>query len=115
MSPKGVTLLLVVALVLVIVIMANITITVLLSQSRFTHHTLSRIQALYAARAGINLALEQLRNNSWGTGAYCIGRSGSGCAALDNDIPYQVNITVGAPNINGIRQISASVNYTYTW
>jgi len=48
---------------LVAVILANVILTIISSQSRLTHHQVSRIQAHYAAMAGVNYALEMLRIN----------------------------------------------------
>lgn len=53
---------------LVVVILANVILSTILSQSRLTHHQISRIQAYYAAMAGMNYALEQLRLGNWHIG-----------------------------------------------
>ena len=62
---EGVVLLIVLATVMLVVIMANFIIRLFLSQTTLTHHQISRIQAYYAAMAGVNLALENLRTNTW--------------------------------------------------
>ncbi len=62
---KAIALFIVLATILVIIALANAILTIILSQSRLTHHQVSRIQAYYAAMAGINFALEQLRTGAW--------------------------------------------------
>jgi Tfp pilus assembly protein PilX len=111
---KGVALLLVLMVILVAVIIANISLTFILSQSRLTHHEISRIQAYYACQAGVNYALEKLRTGDWSTGSYSL--CSSGCTVNDGDIPYRVDITIGdtGSGINNTRRISATATYTYT-
>ena len=46
---------------LVVVTLANVILTIISSQSRLTHHQVSRIQAYYAAMAGVNYAFERVR------------------------------------------------------
>jgi Tfp pilus assembly protein PilX len=62
---RGVVLYLVLATIMIVVILANIVLNVVLSQTRLTHHQVSRIQAYYAGLAGMNYALEQLRTGNW--------------------------------------------------
>lgn len=64
---KAVALLTVLMTLLVLVIISNIALNVVASQSRLSHHQVSRIQAEYAAWAGVNLAREMFRsqNASW--------------------------------------------------
>ena len=51
----------VLATLMVVVVLANVVLTIIASQSRLTHHQVSRIQAYYASMAGINYATEMLR------------------------------------------------------
>jgi len=55
----------VLATIMIVVILANIVLNIVLSQTRLTHHQVSRIQAYYAGLAGMNYALEQLRTGNW--------------------------------------------------
>jgi Tfp pilus assembly protein PilX len=124
---KGVALFIVLGSIIIVISLASVILTIVSSQSRFTHHQVSRIQAYYADLAGVNYAIEKLRlandNTCWpATGTYTrrICRSGcSGCNINEGDLPNsvsQVDITVGQPGagISGTRQISATATYTYT-
>jgi len=55
----------VLGMLLVVVTLANAILTIISSQSRFTHHQVSRIQAYYAAMAGVNYTFEMLRTAAW--------------------------------------------------
>jgi Tfp pilus assembly protein PilX len=111
MNTKGVAFILVLTFILAVVIMANIALVIISSQTRLTHHQISRIHAIFAAEAGINYALAQLNTGAWGTGSYTICKSG--CDFDDGDIPFPVNINISDPNSDGVRQIDATSNYTY--
>lgn len=89
LNKKGTALLMVLATLLVVVALANVILLIISSQSRLTHHQISRIQAYYAAQAGMNYALEQLRTGSWTAGS-C--PSPAGCN-LPNDPSFSANIT----------------------
>lgn len=58
---KGVMLFMVLSTILVVVALANIILVLVSSQSRLTRHQTGRIQANYAAQAGIQYAIEMLR------------------------------------------------------
>ncbi|MBU0549107.1 MAG: hypothetical protein KKH80_02830 [Candidatus Omnitrophica bacterium] len=118
-SDKGITFLIVLAVVMVVVILASIGLRSIFTQSRFTHHQIERIQALYACQAGVNYALEMLRIGAAGwtpsigstiTKTLC---NEATCDVEDDDIPFQVNITIG-PNTGGATiPVSARVtNYS---
>jgi Tfp pilus assembly protein PilX len=64
-TKKGIALFMVLGTLLVVVILAFIMLNIILSHSRLTQHQVNRIQAYYAAMAGINYALEQLRIGAW--------------------------------------------------
>jgi len=126
-NKKGVVLLIVLGTLLVVVSLATVVLSLMLSHSRLTHHQTSRIQAYYAAMAGVNYAIEKLRvgnDANWpaaGTYARYLCRSGCSGAGDVNDPDLsnsiqQVEITVGSPGtgINGTRPISAKADYTYT-
>jgi hypothetical protein len=60
-SKKGVLLFIVLMTIMIVVILGNIILSIMSSQGRLTTHQLSRIQAHYAAMAGVNYAYEMLR------------------------------------------------------
>ena len=62
---RGVVLFIVLATLMVVIVLANIILSIMLSQSRLTHHEVSRIQAYYASFAGMNLAYDGLRRGDW--------------------------------------------------
>jgi Tfp pilus assembly protein PilX len=65
LNKKGVALYIILTMLLVVVILANVILNLVLSHSRLTHHQVSRIQAYYAAQAGMVYALEMLRTGLW--------------------------------------------------
>jgi len=87
-NKRGIALFLVLTMFLTVVILANAILTLMLSQSRLTHHQVSRIQAYYASMAGINYAYDKLRSGSWVAGTDC----DTGCA-LPTDTSFPLNIT----------------------
>jgi Tfp pilus assembly protein PilX len=113
---KGVALLLVLGTLMVVLVLAGIVLGLISSQSRLTHHQVSRIQAYYAAFAGMNLALENLRTGVWGSATYRLCKSGCSAPDInDADIPYNMTIAISAANAStGIRTIDIFCNYTYT-
>jgi len=125
-NKKGVILIIVIGTIIVIATLSTVILRIILSQSRLTHHQISRIQSQYAAKAGINYALEKLRKNddtNWpATGEYTITMYRSGASAPnfnEPDLPSsidRVEITVYAPGTgtSGTRKISAKAFYTYT-
>jgi len=127
---KGIILFVVLGTIFVVVLLGNIIIGIISSQSRLTRHKVGRIQAYYAALAGLNCAIEMIRqgNADWipspdtppntRTRILCIG-----CVAPDinePDLPksiQNVTIIIGAAGsgINGTtRSINAKAVYTYT-
>jgi hypothetical protein len=127
-SNKSVAIFLVVVTIIVVLVLATFLLNVMTNQSRLTHHQISRIQAFYACKAGINYTLDKLRlgtsTGGWNT-ASC--PSPGGCTYTDSDFPSsisskQVVITIipsGQPGCltppaGSIACISASTTYTYT-
>ena len=133
---KGVILFIVVGVIMVVAILSTVILRVIANQSRLTHHQVSRIQAQYAAKAGVIYALDKLRRNNpvdpdfacWpaaGTYTNTMFRSGLAtfgpppCVVIEPALPNsiaQVDITVGAPGlgVSGTRKVSATAIYTYT-
>lgn len=113
LNRRGVVLFIVLGTLLVVVVLANVILGLILSQTRFTHHQVSRIQAYYAAQAGMNLALDNLRTSTWTNGTYSLCKAN--CTVNDTDIPYRVDINISTPNATtGIRTINLTANYTFT-
>jgi Tfp pilus assembly protein PilX len=121
---KGVILFVVLGTIIVVAALSTVILRIMLSQTRLTHHQISRIQAQYAAKAGINYALEMLRTNDadWpATGEYTRVMRKSGSTSPDFDEPDlpgsidSVEITVYDPSTgpSGTRKLSAKAIYTY--
>lgn len=113
--------------ILVVILLATVILRIISSQARLTHHQLSRIKAYYAAKAGMNLALDNLRTGTWTQHAtarnyYCINDhvdASVSCLATiaDTKIPYNVQIAVypkSQPGIDNTVKIETKVDYTYT-
>lgn len=121
---KGVVLFAVLGTILVVVFLTNVILTIIGSHSRLTHHQISRIQAYYAAWAGINFAYEKLRLNNdplWplpsSSGSYT--RTVPDTFTISG-VARNVSVTVKGRNLcpaplppaGVIACIDASVNYT---
>jgi Tfp pilus assembly protein PilX len=123
---RGIILFIVIMVVMVVAILSTIILRVVTNHSTLTHHQVSRIQAEYAAKAGVIYALDTLRRNDaaaaacWAGGGMIMRKAGlAACVVLEPNLPSsvtQVNITVGAPGsgISGTRRVSARATYTYT-
>ncbi|MBN2830736.1 MAG: hypothetical protein JXL82_00440, partial [Candidatus Omnitrophica bacterium] len=62
---RGVVLFVVLATILLVIILSGVILRIISSQSRLTHHKVSRIKAYYAGRGMINYAFEMLRTGTW--------------------------------------------------
>jgi len=131
MNKKGVALFFVLAILLVVSILANIILSFIVSQASLTTHQVKRMQAYYAAQAGVNYAIEKLRlnNSTWNTTVssasfrICGSAYSSAHPTLCNGnnitepafsplINYVV-LTIGPLNAtNNNRTISAMANYS---
>ena len=130
MKSKGIALVLVLGFIMVAVLAANIALRLISGHSLLARHKAGRIQAFYAAQAGINYALEQLRTGAWTLNPpagsdkhYCINDDGvtMNCAdgnplgnIVDGDILFGVEITIGPENsgiVLGTTQLQAKVEY----
>jgi Tfp pilus assembly protein PilX len=123
MNKKGVALYFVLAIVLIMVILANIILNFITSQNRLTTHQVKRVQAIYAAQAGVNYAIEQLRLNNGayaGAGAsihrICGPAFAVGCEFTEPTFPPSINfvdVNIGALNMAlNNRTVNATVNFT---
>lgn len=140
---RGVVLFVVLATILLAIILSGVILRIISSQSRLTHHKVSRIKAYYAGKGMMNYSLEMLRKgkpNGWilpATGVYhaCHKATGStkdcvdsgispdtvtGAASYaiptDNDIPYNVQITIHPDGTgpNGVgAKLEIKTDYTY--
>ena len=117
---SGMALYLVLAVLMVVTLVAGMFLNLILSQSTLTHHQVSRTQAYFAGRMGMNYAIEMLRQNDtdWpATGSYnrTICRTSGLCNKTEPDLPAAIrNITIYVGDVDAatnIRPINISVNY----
>jgi len=131
-NKKGALLFIVLATIIVVVTLSIVILRIMLSQSRLTHHQVSRIQAQYAAKAGVLYALDKLRLNNdpcWQdripVALYVRNMRRLGdpsfptCDIIEPDLPLSIDhveITVDVPasGVSGTRKVSAKTIYTYT-
>jgi len=135
-NKRGVVLFIVLGVVLVGVILAAVILSIVSSQSRLTHHQVSRIKAYYAAKGIMNYANEKLRKGDWvpsstaGTFKYACHSSDGTCIdavtedydiPYDNDLGYKVQVKIfpintadNAQLTGKVTQIEIKTNYTYT-
>jgi Tfp pilus assembly protein PilX len=130
LNKKGVALYLVLMVLTVVIIFANTLLNLVSSQNSLNIHQAKRIQAFYAAQAGINYALEALRLNdtNWTvpttgniTHYFCPSNTtdfpcnSSTLTVIEPNLPLAsisyIEVVVG-PTINGSRQVRAAVNYS---
>ena len=125
---EGVVLFVVLGTIFIVIILSAIILQIISSQSRLTHHQVSRIQAYYASQAGMVYALEELRIGGWvpnppaGQIKYaCL----NGCVdsvtetytiPADTAIPYHVQVAIYPldSGINGTTRLDIKTEYTYT-
>jgi len=130
-NSKGIALYMVLAVLLIVVIFGSIILNLIHNQSRLTHHQIKRIQAYYAAQAGITYALEAIRLNDYNwtatlnpiTRIMCRNVTGvSPCTAVnltppnltEPDLPLSINyveIIISAFNPSYGNRINATANY----
>jgi Tfp pilus assembly protein PilX len=60
---RGMLLFIVIGIILIVVVLSTALLRVVSNHKRLTHHQVSRIQAFYAAKAGVMYALDKLRRN----------------------------------------------------
>ncbi|HPT39453.1 MAG TPA: hypothetical protein PL125_04570 [Candidatus Omnitrophota bacterium] len=123
---KAAILFIVIGVVMVVALLSVAILRIVSNHSRLTHHSVSRIQAQYAAKSGVIYAMDKLRRNDdatcWpATGTYtrrmCRSCADS-CAVIELTLPISidyVDITVDEPGdgISGTRKISATATFTY--
>jgi Tfp pilus assembly protein PilX len=127
LNKKGVVLFIVIGVVMVVAWLSIVTLRIISSQSRLTHHQLSRIRAYYADKAGMNLAFDQLRTGAWTQHStaikyYCINGKVDPEAACtlpifsDTLLPnVQIKIyPKNLPGIDGTAKIEIKTDFTDT-
>jgi hypothetical protein len=87
---RGVILFVVIGVVLVVSILSTAVLRIIANHARLTHHVVSRIQAEYAAKAGIVYALEMLRTKNWTFSPTNSCPSPTGCTIEDADFPFSI-------------------------
>ena len=122
----------VLAIFFIVILIGNFTMGLISSQSRLTHHNVSRIQAYYAAQAAVHYAFEKLRRGDdaiWqlpAAGAfYTRNMCSSGCDINEPDLPNSVsmvNIRVADQAVPGCDPpgdsttcISATAEYSFAF
>lgn len=122
-SKEGAILFIVVGIIMVVSVLAIAMLRIITSQSRLTHHQVSRIQSQYAAKAAVIYALDKLRRNddpAWpASGQFSKTMCRSGCDINEPSLPYsiqRIDITVYdiGTGISGTRKVTAKTIYTYT-
>ncbi|MCM8781147.1 MAG: hypothetical protein NC908_04415 [Candidatus Omnitrophica bacterium] len=102
---RGIAFYLVLGVLLIVTVFATVIMNLMLSQARLTHHQISRIQAYYAAMAGINYALEMLRIGQWTYTPVNSCPNPTGCLINDSDFPPSIRSQDGNPNNRHVRII----------
>jgi Tfp pilus assembly protein PilX len=64
-SKRGFALFVVLGTLILGVVLGNVIMSLILNHARLTQHQTGRIQAYYAALAGVNVAIENLRTGVW--------------------------------------------------
>lgn len=122
----------VLAIFFIVILIGNFTMNLISSQSRLTHHNVSRIQAYYAAKGALNFAFEKLRRNDdayWPVplagAAYTRTMCRSGCDLDDPSLPAALGtVTIriadqGAasctPPAGSTTCISATAEYSFAF
>jgi Tfp pilus assembly protein PilX len=62
---NGMALFLVIGTLIIVVILVRVILSLIVSQQRIGRHNVARVQAYYAARAGMEYAFEKLRTGAW--------------------------------------------------
>ena len=133
---QGVILIIVLGILMIVITLATVILRVISSQSRLTHHQVSRIQAQYAAKAAMVYTLEKLRKNAaapWNNADTLfvveMCRSTGGCTVpvanriIEDALPLSIEkvvVTIEGKNGLGVytgpygtRRVNAKAIYTY--
>jgi Tfp pilus assembly protein PilX len=115
---SGMALYIVLSVLIVVSLVAGMFLNLILSQSTLTKHQVSRTQAYFAGRMGMNYAIEMLRQNdsNWNS-PLSFNRTicRAGCTKNEPDLPAAINnITIFVGPVDAatnVRPINISVNY----
>ena len=98
---SGIILFIALMTLLIVVLLANVVLSLMSSQSRITQHQIGRIQAFYAAQAGMVYALEMLRKGTasggWNQASCGPPANPPGCVRPDASFSASIRDPV-APN-----------------
>jgi hypothetical protein len=110
---KSVALVLVLFVLFSVLVVAHIVLIFFSSQSRLSHHQISRLQAYYAGMAGINYAFEQLRRGAWGEGTYYLADSNFPYIIKDRKIEIEIGqlLLPNDPRHPNQRKVKVRVKY----
>lgn len=113
MNKKGIALFIVIGVIMLVILAANTILNVILSQTRLARHETGRIQAFYAAKAGIYHAIDRLSRTG-----YCCPTGTCTYTLSDADFPNSISsvvISIGdvGSGINGTRRIDSTATFTY--
>ncbi len=127
LNNRGVILFIVIGLIMVVSVLAIVMLRIISSQSRLTHHQVSRIQSQYAAKAGFLYAFDKLRRNddpvNWPNSGLIqksmCRNAAPGCNIIEGDLPPSIervdivvyDVGTGPSNT---RKIETKAIYTYT-
>ncbi len=95
-SRKGVVLFIVLGVIIIVTTLSTVILRIILNQSRLIHHQVSRVQAQYAAKAGMVYAMEKLRTGDWVAGTNCT--ESSPCTLTFNTGDFVPSILISPSN-----------------
>jgi len=104
---NGVVLFIVLGVIIVVTALSTVILRILLNQLRLTHHQVSRIQAHYAAKAGVVYALEKIRIGDWSAGSTC---TESSPCTIDPSLPvdFYTRVRINQPDKRGFHNYQAA-------
>lgn len=128
-AQRGVVLLVVLGTIITVMFLAGAVLTVIVNNSRLSHHQIERIKAYYAGKAMMNYTLDEIRTGNWSIddtlNKYACHRDCSGLGVAspdfdisdDPDIRYNVLVTIYPKNkalSNTVTQLDVKTDYIYT-
>lgn len=84
---RGIAIFLVLGALIMAVVLARVVLNIILNQASLGRHQQSRVQAYYAAQAGMNYALEMLRTGSW---VFTSCTNAAPCYVNEDDFPTSI-------------------------
>lgn len=92
---KGIAIYLVLGALIMAVVLAKVILNLIFNQANIGHHRQGRVQAYYASLAGMNYAIEKLRNGSWTAGDCTVGAP---CYIPEDEFPPTIESFDGSGN-----------------